>query len=85
MGRKAYLPDIVGPRYALRLGDLGPDHLVHLRCDACRRVALIEAGQLQARSEPYRRMVDLARQFRCAACATATPISWSIYRAAACN
>lgn len=30
MGEKSYVSDIVVPRYALRVEDLGPDHVLHV-------------------------------------------------------
>jgi hypothetical protein len=79
MGRKSYVPDIVAPRYALRLEDLGPDHVVHVRCEACLRVVLIEAVELQRARPGTERLVVLAEGLRCMRC-SGSPISWSIYR-----
>jgi hypothetical protein len=81
MERKRYIPDIVAPRYNLRIEDLGPEHFLHVRCDGCWRIALIPAAELQRRREGYERMLNVARSIRCQRCGDGTPLSWSIYRA----
>jgi hypothetical protein len=78
--RKRYIPDIVGPRYAVRVEDLGPEHVLHVQCDRCRRVVLIEAAELRRRAEGYERLVQLAERLRCGTCAAPGSIAWSIYR-----
>lgn len=79
MGRKTYVPDIVAPRYALRLEDLGRDHVLHVRCEACLRVVLIEATELQRVRPGHERVMLLADGLRCLRCGD-SPISWSVYR-----
>jgi hypothetical protein len=74
-----YAPDIVAPRYALRLGDLGPTHVLYVRCDACLRVALIEASALRRSWPPYVRIIHMERRFRCLRCGPG-PVTWSVYR-----
>lgn len=81
MERKRYIPDIVAARYQLRVEDLGPAHFLHVRCDGCRRIALIETAELLRRAPSYARIIDLARSIRCVRCPPGTPVSWSIYRA----
>lgn len=80
MTRKTYVPEILAPRYALRVGDFGSDHVLHVRCEACARVVLIDAGELRRSFEACQRIVVLADRLRCARCAVATPLSWSVYR-----
>ena len=80
MARKSYVPDILAPRYALRVGDFGVDHVLHVRCEACARVVLIDASELRRSFEPCLRIVVLADQLRCTRCGRATPLSWSVYR-----
>ena len=80
MERKRYIPDIVGPRYAVRVEDLGPEHVLHVQCDRCRRVVLIEAAELRRRAEGHQRIKLLAERLRCSTCDPPGSIAWSIYR-----
>lgn len=80
MTRKTYVPEILAPRYALRVDDFGPDHVLHVRCEACAGVVLIDAGKLRRSFDASHRIVVLAERLRCARCAAATPLSWSVYR-----
>jgi hypothetical protein len=80
MARKSYVPDILAPRYALRVSDFGADHVLHVRCEACARVVLIDAAELRRSFEPCQRIVVLAERLRCTRCAAPTPLSWSVYR-----
>jgi hypothetical protein len=81
MERKKYIPDIVAPRYALRIEDLGRDHFVHVRCDGCQRIVLVPALELARRQPGYERMINVAKLMTCLRCPPGTPASWSIYRA----
>jgi hypothetical protein len=80
MTRKTYVPEILAPRYALRIDDFGPDHVLHVRCEACARVVLIDAGELRRSFDACQRIVFVAERLRCARCAAPTPLSWSVYR-----
>ncbi|SEA86647.1 hypothetical protein [Rubrimonas cliftonensis] len=80
MERKRYIPDIVAPRYQLRVRDLAPGHYLHVRCDGCRRIALIEAAELARKAPEYSRIIELAKSIHCVRCPAGTPANWSIYR-----
>jgi hypothetical protein len=80
MERKAYNRDIVAARYELRVQHLGREHFVHVRCDGCRRIALIAAAELVRRRKSEKRLVDVAKPLRCQRCTPRMLLASSIYR-----
>jgi hypothetical protein len=58
----------IPPRYALRLDDLRPWHVIIASCAACRRRAHVAAALLQHGRPPYTRLLDLERKLCCTGC-----------------
>jgi hypothetical protein len=58
----------IPPRYALRLDDLRPWHVIIATCAVCRRRAHVAAALLQHHRPPYNRLRDLQRKLRCTGC-----------------
>jgi hypothetical protein len=55
-------------RYAIRLDDLRPWHVIVATCAACGRRTHIGAVLLQHGRPPYTRLRDLERKLRCRGC-----------------
>ena len=60
MTRKTCVPEFLAPGYALRVDAFGSDHVPHLRCEACARVVLIDAGERRRSFEACQRIAVLA-------------------------
>jgi hypothetical protein len=58
----------IPPRYALRLDDLRPWHVIIASCAACRRRAHVAAALLQHGRPPYTRVLDLELKLCCTGC-----------------
>lgn len=58
----------IPPRYALRLDDLRPWHVIVATCAACGKRAHIGAALLQHGRPPYIRLLDLERKLSCSRC-----------------
>jgi hypothetical protein len=56
------------PRYALRLDDLRPWHVIVATCAACRRRAHVAAALLHHGRPPYIKVRDLERKLCCTGC-----------------
>jgi len=55
-------------RYALRLDDLRPWHVIVVSCAACRRRAHVAGALLRHGRPPYTRLLDLERKLCCTGC-----------------
>jgi hypothetical protein len=58
----------IPPRYALRLDDLRPWHVIIATCAVCRRRAHVAAALLQHGRPPYTRVLVLERKLCCTGC-----------------
>ena len=60
--------EILGPRYAIRLGDLKPWHVLKVTCLQCRRAATVSPAPLLTRFGVHQRIVGIADRFACTGC-----------------
>ena len=58
----------IGPRYAVRLSDLQPYHILTVRCGYCRRAVRIRLWQLKAGQYPNARLIDVEQRLRYMRC-----------------
>ena len=58
----------VGPRYAVRLKDLGRWDRLEAVCLRCRNKSVLDPARLLRRRPGYTRIVDLEAKLRCRAC-----------------
>lgn len=58
----------LGPRYDLRLEDLGRWHRFEAVCSACRRRRIIHPDSLRKRWPGYTRVTELERLLHCTGC-----------------
>jgi hypothetical protein len=56
------------PRYAIRLDDLRPWHVIVATCRACGKRAHVNAAILQRGRPAYTRLLNLERKLRCRSC-----------------
>ncbi len=63
------MPDVtLGPKYAVRLGDLQPRHVLRVTCFSCRHTANVSPLPLLARFGENQRVSDLEERFACVEC-----------------
>lgn len=77
-----YGPVILGPRYAIRLEDLGATDAIDAECMGCGKRWRIAPHRLHDRYHAYMRIRQIAKEMRCAVCDGDSSISWKIVRAA---
>ena len=53
--------EILGPRYAIRLGDLRPWHVLRVKCLQCRRAATLSPAPLLVRFGEHQRIAGMYR------------------------
>ena len=82
MEHKENVPEILGPRYAVRVGDLRDWHVLRVRCERCKHEGSIYPARLRARAHESARLVDLAARFRCQHCKASGQVSWAVFRSA---
>lgn len=58
----------LGPKYALRLSDLGHWHRFQATCFRCRHSAIVNPEVLRQRWPAHSKLGDLERKLRCRAC-----------------
>ena len=58
----------IGPRYALRLEEMGRWHRIEALCSKCRNRQVLKPAMLQGRFPGYTRIIDLEKKLRCTAC-----------------
>lgn len=58
----------IGPKYAVRLGDLGRWHRLQAVCLSCRHSVLLEPEKLKRRFPSHTRVVELEAKLRCRKC-----------------
>lgn len=58
----------LGPRYTLRLEDMGRWHRIEALCSNCRNRRTLNQTMLQSRFPGYTRIIDLEKKLRCTAC-----------------
>jgi hypothetical protein len=58
----------IPPRYAVRLDDLRPWHVIVATCRACGKRAHVNAAILRRGRPAYTRLLDLERKLRCSSC-----------------
>ena len=80
MEHKENVPEILGPRYAVRVGDLRDWHVLRVRCERCKHEGSIYPARLRARAHESARLVDLAARFRCQHCKASGQVSWAVFR-----
>jgi hypothetical protein len=80
MANSKITPEILGPRYGVRLGDLRPWHVLRVTCLACGRVESVDPKHLARRRAASTRLVDIEHRFRCRACGVRGGVSWQIFR-----
>lgn len=59
---------ILGPRYEVRLQDLGRWDRLEATCSRCRHQAIIDPAYLRQRWPGYTRVIELEGKLRCTAC-----------------
>ena len=74
--------EALGPRYALRLGDLRQWHVIEVRCFKCAKEGTVYPAVLMkgGRWTEHTRLVELEPRFRCRACGNRFGNSWNIMR-----
>jgi hypothetical protein len=72
--------DIIGPRYAIRLGDLKSWHVLRVTCLQCSHVATVSPAPLLRRFGEYRRLAELEKRFACKACGNRSGNSARVFR-----
>ena len=60
--------NILGPKYAIRLGDLRPWHIVTVTCFRCRHTAKLAGDFLAWERDPHTHLIDLRAKLRCTNC-----------------
>lgn len=58
----------LGPKYAIRLGDLRNWHVLTAVCSACRHQRQVRLWQLKARHPDHVWLTDIERRLRCMRC-----------------
>ena len=61
-------PVSLGPRYAVRLEDLGRWHRFEAICSQCSNRVIINPEKLRPRCPGYTRVVELEKKLRCTSC-----------------
>ena len=74
--------EILGPRHAVRLGDLRQWHVIEVRCFKCRNEGTVYPAVLlkTGRWTKHTRLVELEPRFRCRSCGNRFGNSWNIMR-----
>ena len=80
MANREMTPEILGPKYAVRLGDLRSWHILKITCLACRHEQTLYLARLQAKWSEHERIMDLEPKFRCTGCGQRAGVSWQVYR-----
>ena len=70
----------LGPRYAIRLGDLRGWHVLAVSCFACRHRALLKPDLLRRRFGDQTFVVALEKRLRCRRCGNRLHNSWAVER-----
>ena len=60
--------DVLGPKFAIRLGDLGWYHRLRAVCFKCRKETVIDPEILRARFDANTFIVGLEERIRCGGC-----------------
>jgi hypothetical protein len=60
--------NIVGPKYAIRVGDLREWHIIIATCFKCGHNDRLMAGALAWERSPHTKLGDLERKLRCTHC-----------------
>lgn len=63
-----YENETLGPRYAVRLGELRQWHILRATCVRCRHVGIVEPTRLRCRWSEHTRLIELERKLRCTKC-----------------
>ena len=58
----------LGPKYAIRLGDLRRWHIVTVTCFRCGHKGELTGDRIARGRDPYTHLVDLQRKLRCTNC-----------------
>ena len=74
-------PVILEFKFAVRITNLAPDHVVEMTCDGCDRRHMVATWQLHARFPPSTPLMTVERYFRCRKCPKRGAVRWTIYRA----
>ena len=72
--------DILGPKYAVRLGDLRPWHVLGITCFSCRHTATVSPAPLMRRFGEHQCIAELEDRFACTACGNRDGNSVKIYK-----
>ena len=63
-----HIKNILGPKYAIRVGDFRHWHVATATCLCCRRSAEMAGACPAWERPPYTHLVDLQRKLRCTHC-----------------
>jgi hypothetical protein len=63
--RDELVPEVIGPKYALRIHDLRNWHVLQVTCWKCGHISMVYPSRLRRRWSGYERLMDIERKFRC--------------------
>lgn len=72
--------EVLGPRYAVRVGQLQSWHVLHVTCSGCGHVGAVHQRKLIAKCGEHARLIDVERRFRCAICRNRDGNAWRVMR-----
>lgn len=75
------VPDRIGDRFTVRVGDLRDGHVLRVTCWHCGRAGAVYPARLRLKHGPHVRLRDLEPKFRCARC-RGRGASFAVYRLA---
>lgn len=68
------------PKYALRLGDLQPWHVLQVTCFRCRHAATVSPAPLPHHYGEHPRVAELEDKIRCTECGNGDGNSVKVYK-----
>lgn len=72
--------EIIGPKYAIRLGDLKSWHVLKVTCLQCRHESTVSPAPLLRRFGEHQRLAQLEERFACSHCGNRGGNSARVYR-----
>ena len=71
-------PIVLGPKYAIRLGDLKPWHIITVKCWRCPRKGLVDPEDLRDWIDDRESIIKIEDRFRCKGCGNKVFNSWQV-------